>query len=157
MTLSRHSLSLWKLRRNQAGLVYLVHATGHPKGKREMKEAMFESLDGLRAFLGAKHPSVAAAAAGQMDLFSSEVRMDLAVDYAHLRELLQTRFANRRMEYEDLQNETAVGHEFDGYIDNHIKTALEELADRQAIKRFRRGIPSARKLTKGDEVEFPPV
>ncbi|MCC7369861.1 MAG: three-Cys-motif partner protein TcmP [Chloroflexi bacterium] len=154
----RFVTSVGVARRGPTDIIYfLVHSTGHPKGKREMKEAMFEALGGFTAFLGASHPAVMASESGQLDLFTPEVRMNLTVDYTSLRALLRTRFSGRRSEYERVQNETAVGHEFDGYTDNHIKKALEDLAHQGRIRLFRNNLPSKNKLRPSDVIEFPPA
>lgn len=130
---------------------FLVHATGHPLGKREMKEAICVATDGLNAVVGER---VAAESVGQRDMFGGEMR-ETIVDYPRLRALLKERFAGRRIEYDVLQNEAVAGHSLDAFIDSHIKRALEDLRDRREVAVFRRSLPWARALGKGDILQFP--
>jgi hypothetical protein len=130
---------------------FLIHASGHPLGKREMKEAIWEATGGLNAVIGAR---LAAETAGQRDMFSGAEMRETLVNYPALRHLLRERFAGRRIEYGMLLNEAAIGHEFDGAIDRHIKTALgQPLAD--GVKRYRGGQLSAWALGTRDILEFP--
>jgi three-Cys-motif partner protein len=133
---------------------YLVHATRHPKGKREMKEAIWEATGGLNEFLGANDSTVVTAQTGQIGMFGEMEIAESSVNYRELKSLLLSQFADRRIEYGKLQDEAVIGHEFDAYADRHIKTALEELAESGIIKRYRGGLPSTRRLRRGDELDF---
>lgn len=134
---------------------YLVHASSSAKGKREMKKAIWIATGGLNAVLGTKDPTVVAESIGQTDMFSPAEQREQRVNYSGLRELLRAEFAGRRLEFVELLKETAAKHAFDGYIDAHIKTALEYLADRHLVRRYRRGALSMYKLDERDFVEFP--
>ena len=107
---------------------FLVHATGHEKGKREMKEAIWESNWRPQRSLGLKRPH----GDGRRGWSSEHVR-DRGDPYSHgghsetpALPLLE-RFAGQRIEFEALQNASVVGHMLDGFIDKHIKDALDEL------------------------------
>jgi three-Cys-motif partner protein len=132
-------------------IYYLVHATCHLRGKREMKKAMRVALRGMNAFFGANHPS---SNTDQLGMFGTN---ETVVNYSNLRTLLQSQFAGQRIEYDRLLDGTAASHDFDDVIDSDIKRALEELADRGVIQRFRRGVPSKYKLRDGDVLQFPPA
>jgi three-Cys-motif partner protein len=132
-------------------IYYLIHATSHPKGKREMKEAVWEATGGLSAVVGAR---LAAETLGQVDMFSGVEMREMMVNYAELKNLLQKQFAGQAIEYDALQNRAVVDHTYDAFIDNHIKRALEDLAV-QGVKRFRDRMPSTRALRRGDIVQFP--
>jgi three-Cys-motif partner protein len=133
---------------------YLVHATSHPKGKREMKEAISEATGGLNAVFGTKDPSVVAERVGQLGMFSDSESREMRVDYRTLKDMLRADFAGRRTRYEDLLNETVAGHTYDDVTDQQIKTALEQLST-QGVKRFRGGQLSAWALSTNDILEFP--
>jgi hypothetical protein len=124
-----------------------------------MKEAIWEATGGLNEVWGSKDPSVIADALGQSNLFDDRVLLATRVDYQRLRPLLLERFAGRRIEYVALLNESVIGHDFDGFIDNHIRDALDQLGDQGRVRRLRGGssVPwSPRwKLRKGDVIGFP--
>jgi three-Cys-motif partner protein len=149
---ARFVTSVGVTERGASDIVYfLVHASGHPLGKREMKEAIWEATGELNAVVGAR---LAAETAGQQDMFSGVEVRETLVNYLALRRLLLERFAGRRIEYGILLNEAAIGHEFDGAIDRHIKTALEQ-PSADGLRRYRGGQLSARALSSNDILEFP--
>jgi three-Cys-motif partner protein len=131
-------------------IYFLVHATTSPKGKREMKEAIWIATGGLNAVIGNR---LEAETAGQIEMFSGETR-NAIVDYPALRVLLMERFAGRSIEHKALQDEAVIGHDFDGFIDDHIRTALDGLASQGVVTKRRNGSPSSRRVADGDILQF---
>jgi hypothetical protein len=152
----RYVTSVRVAERGPSDTVYfLVHASSHPLGKREMKEAIWEATGGFNAVLGAKDPNVIAETIGQIDMFSGRESREMRVDRPALRTLLLEQFSERRLEYESLQNEAVNGHVFDAFIDSHIKKALDDLIAQRLIRCYRDRLPSTRPVRRKDILEFP--
>jgi three-Cys-motif partner protein len=128
---------------------FLLHASNDPKALREMKKAAFAVSGGTYSYRGVRDP----VNTGQISMF--DLDEPAFIDPVRLRRLLLDVFAERTVEYEDLQDQVHAREEFALYIDRHVHSALQELASVGRIKKIRPTGMSGQGLERGDKLEFP--